>query len=350
MPAAPCWSCAAPIRASPSPRSCSPAAARYARRRNAPRSPPSAPGAQLDVAVLDLPDGRVPTRWERAKLALEELRTRGEPDLIFAPLPARRPPGPPHAREARAHRVPRPPDPRLRDPQVGRRPRPADRVPPARRAGAAGRRSPSCTSTTGRSATAAGSTAEVFGGLARVRGVQCHARYAEAFHVAKLVLGAAPLLGVDLSAHPSRPDPYRGDSCARSVDRSPGLPGYGDGPGPGRGRPRGDRPGQRPVRRLRARLAGRPGRADARGGPARRHGRAAGRVRRRGAPGRAVERPAGLARARDHLRHQPPCVHPTGPAGQGRGGGAVRLRLDVLGVRGAVGRRAGRRGCAAAAR
>ena len=25
------------------------------------------PGAQLDVAVLDLPDGRVPTRWERAK-------------------------------------------------------------------------------------------------------------------------------------------------------------------------------------------------------------------------------------------------------------------------------------------
>ena len=43
------------------------------------------PGAQLEVAVLDLPDGRVPTRWERAKLALEELRTHGEPDLIFAP-------------------------------------------------------------------------------------------------------------------------------------------------------------------------------------------------------------------------------------------------------------------------
>ena len=42
------------------------------------------PGAQLDVAVLDLPDGRVPTRWELAKLALEELRTRGEPDLILA--------------------------------------------------------------------------------------------------------------------------------------------------------------------------------------------------------------------------------------------------------------------------
>ena len=45
------------------------------------------PGARLDVAVIDLPDGRVPTRWERAKGAIEELRTLGEPDLIFAPSP-----------------------------------------------------------------------------------------------------------------------------------------------------------------------------------------------------------------------------------------------------------------------
>src|ERR1700712_958489 len=45
------------------------------------------PGAQLEVAVLDLPDGRVPTRWERAKLAVEELRSLGEPDVIFAPSP-----------------------------------------------------------------------------------------------------------------------------------------------------------------------------------------------------------------------------------------------------------------------
>jgi hypothetical protein len=29
--------------------------------------------------------------------------------------------------------------------------------------------------------------------------VQCHARYAEAFHVAKMVLGAAPLHGADPS-------------------------------------------------------------------------------------------------------------------------------------------------------
>ena len=39
--------------------------------------------------------------------------------------------------------------------------------------------------------------AEVFAGLARVRGVQCHARYAEAFHAQKLVLGVAPLTGID---------------------------------------------------------------------------------------------------------------------------------------------------------
>ena len=96
------------------------------------------PGRELDVAVLDLPDGRVPTRWERAKLALEELRTRGEPDLIFAPSPHDAHQDHRTLAELGAHGVPRPPDPRLRDPQVGRRPRPAHRVPPARRAGAPG--------------------------------------------------------------------------------------------------------------------------------------------------------------------------------------------------------------------
>jgi UDP-N-acetylglucosamine 2-epimerase len=39
-------------------------------------------------------------------------------------------------------------------------------------------------------------SAETFSGLARVRGVQCHARYAEAFHAVKMVLGVAPLPGV----------------------------------------------------------------------------------------------------------------------------------------------------------
>ncbi len=43
------------------------------------------PKANLEVVVLDLPDGRLPVHWERAKDALEELRRRCAPDLIVAP-------------------------------------------------------------------------------------------------------------------------------------------------------------------------------------------------------------------------------------------------------------------------
>src|SRR5690606_41018324 len=43
--------------------------------------------AELDVMVLDLPDGRVPAHWTRAKDALEALRLRCDPDLILAPAP-----------------------------------------------------------------------------------------------------------------------------------------------------------------------------------------------------------------------------------------------------------------------
>nr|BFE85726.1 hypothetical protein GCM10020093_083270 [Planobispora longispora] len=45
------------------------------------------PKAELDVTVLDIPDGRLPTHWERAKQALEEVRRRCEPDVVFAPSP-----------------------------------------------------------------------------------------------------------------------------------------------------------------------------------------------------------------------------------------------------------------------
>jgi LmbE family N-acetylglucosaminyl deacetylase len=43
------------------------------------------PGAELDVTVLKMPDGRLPAHWEEAKNALEDLRRRTEPDLILAP-------------------------------------------------------------------------------------------------------------------------------------------------------------------------------------------------------------------------------------------------------------------------
>ena len=214
--------------------------------------------------------------------------------------------------EAGAHRVPRPPRARLRDPQVGGRPRPAH---------ASTCRSPSrcCAEKVAHAARALPARqrdrtwfdAEAFSGLARIRGVQCHARYAEAFHVTKMVLGVAPLRALD----PTAEETHR----ARSADRPPGLPGHRDGPGP-RGRRATTSPGLDSglfadcvLGELDAPDV--PGLAvdlrDVTRRPAR-------RVRRRGPPGGAVQRPARLARPGDHLRHQPPRLHPAGPARQGR--------------------------------
>ncbi len=43
------------------------------------------PGAELLLTVDKLPDGRLPARWDEAKAAIEELRIRTEPDLVLAP-------------------------------------------------------------------------------------------------------------------------------------------------------------------------------------------------------------------------------------------------------------------------
>ncbi|MEC3918645.1 PIG-L deacetylase family protein [Nocardia sp. CDC160] len=43
------------------------------------------PGADLDVRILDLPDGRTPVHWERAKEAVGELRRDGNAQVVFAP-------------------------------------------------------------------------------------------------------------------------------------------------------------------------------------------------------------------------------------------------------------------------
>lgn len=43
------------------------------------------PGADLDVTVHKVPDGRLPAHWDEAKNALEELRGRTDPDLVLAP-------------------------------------------------------------------------------------------------------------------------------------------------------------------------------------------------------------------------------------------------------------------------
>ncbi|QKW09703.1 PIG-L family deacetylase [Streptomyces sp. NA04227] len=43
------------------------------------------PGADLRLTVLKLPDGRLPAYWDEAKAAVEELRERSEPDVVLAP-------------------------------------------------------------------------------------------------------------------------------------------------------------------------------------------------------------------------------------------------------------------------
>jgi LmbE family N-acetylglucosaminyl deacetylase len=43
------------------------------------------PGADLRLTVLKLPDGRLPGYWAEAKAAVEELRARTDPDLLFSP-------------------------------------------------------------------------------------------------------------------------------------------------------------------------------------------------------------------------------------------------------------------------
>ncbi|MGH3565079.1 MAG: PIG-L deacetylase family protein [Pseudonocardia sp.] len=154
------------------------------------------PGVCLEVTVLDLPDGRVPTRWERAKLALEEIRVHVNPDLIFAP--ALHDAHQDHRTLAKL--VPT----AFRDHLTlgyeilkwdGDLSQPTAYLPLAE---------PVIRDKIAKLHQHYGSQrdrswfdADVFGGLARVRGHQCNARYAEAFHLSKLVLGAAPSTGFD---------------------------------------------------------------------------------------------------------------------------------------------------------
>ena len=43
------------------------------------------PGADLRITVLKVPDGRLPAHWDEAKAAVEDLRGQISPDLLFAP-------------------------------------------------------------------------------------------------------------------------------------------------------------------------------------------------------------------------------------------------------------------------
>jgi LmbE family N-acetylglucosaminyl deacetylase len=148
------------------------------------------PGAELRLTVLKLPDGRLPAHWEQAKEALELLRARTDPDLILGPHP-----GDAHQdHRGLAELVPT----AFRDHLTlgyeivkwdGDLGRPsayqplwpeaaAEKVALLRRHYPSQRRRPWFDD-------------EAFLGLARIRGIECGHRYAEAFHTRKLTLDLA---------------------------------------------------------------------------------------------------------------------------------------------------------------
>lgn len=145
------------------------------------------PGADLEVSVLKLPDGRLPAYWDEVKSALEELRGRTDPDLLFAP--------------------------RIGDAHQDHR-AVAELVPTAFRdhlvfgyeivkwdgdLGTPTVYQPLTTEIAERKAELMHEhyasqrhrqwyDREVFLGLARIRGVECNSRYAEGFHVGKMTV------------------------------------------------------------------------------------------------------------------------------------------------------------------
>jgi len=150
------------------------------------------PGARLRVTVLGLPDARLPEHWLPVKEALHGLRAATQPDLILAPAPQD------------AHQ-----DHRLV----------AELVPTVFRDHLTlgyeilrweGDLAQPCVYLPLDEASMREKVAtllahyvsrrerpwfdpEAFTGLARIRGVQCHQRYAEAFHPGKLVIGTGPV-------------------------------------------------------------------------------------------------------------------------------------------------------------
>jgi LmbE family N-acetylglucosaminyl deacetylase len=146
------------------------------------------PGADLDVTIGKMPDGRLPAHWDEAKSALEELRGRTDPDVILAP----RTDDAHQDHRGLAQLVPTAYRDHLVlgyeivkwDADLGRpnayqplSPELAEKkVSLLQQHYASQRHRPWY-------------DREAFLGLARIRGIECQSRYAEAFHVGKLTLG-----------------------------------------------------------------------------------------------------------------------------------------------------------------
>ncbi|GAB3008813.1 PIG-L family deacetylase [Amycolatopsis acidiphila] len=146
------------------------------------------PDARLSVTVLKLPDGRFPAHWDDAKSALEELRGRTDPDVLFAP----------RADDLHQdHRglvklVPT----AFRDHLVLgyeivkwdgdlARPNAYQPLTPV----LAEQKADLLQEHYGSQRHRPWYDREAFLGLARIRGIECNSRYAEAFHLSKLTLG-----------------------------------------------------------------------------------------------------------------------------------------------------------------
>lgn len=149
------------------------------------------PKAELEVTVLDIPDGRLPVHWERAKEALELVRRGCDPDLVFAPSPhdahqdhrgvAALVPTAFRNHVVLGYEILKW-ESDLAQPQVFF-PLPEDVL-----ADKVGLLHEHYGSQHGKT----WFDEETFAGLARIRGVQCNTRYAEAFHTTKLIMAAGP--------------------------------------------------------------------------------------------------------------------------------------------------------------
>jgi LmbE family N-acetylglucosaminyl deacetylase len=149
-------------------------------------------GLQLELTVLDLPDGRLPTRWDEVKEALEQAAARareaGGADLVLAPS---------RADLHQDHRLVAELTPTaFRDQLVlgyeivkwdGDLGRPAVHLPISPEL--ARRKCALLTEHYPSQRDRDWFDDETFLGLMRLRGVECHSRYAEAFTSEKIVLG-----------------------------------------------------------------------------------------------------------------------------------------------------------------
>ena len=279
------------------------------------------PGADVEVTVLDIPDGRAPAHWERIKDRLSDFRRSCHPDVVF---------GPQRDDAHQDHRLLAELLPtEFRDHLVlgyeilkweADTPRPTI-LSPARHRGGRGE----------------GAAA------AQALSVPDEPRLVRRASVSRRCPGFA---GCSATRHTRRPSFWRrrrshsrgadgagGIGNASTGHRASGLPGHGHGADPaGRGARR-NRVGLRLFRRLRAR-AGPDGSAGHAGGPAGCDARAIGGLRGGHPPRRVVQRPTRCVGAADHLRHQPSRLGPVGPTGERGRCAEVPLRLHLLGVRG----------------